>query len=156
MVFKSENMILIKNSQRKIKINQKRLKSNAQKILDVLGYSDYDLGIWLTTNKTIQRYNKAYRDKDKPTDILSFSNYPELKPGENIIPENEEEKNLGDLIISLEYVQKDARKFQEIFEDRLDMLLVHGVCHLLGYDHIKDNDYEVMRKKEEYLLKKIK
>ena len=82
MVFKSENMILIKNSQRKIKINQKRLKSNAQKILDVLGYGDYDLGIWLTTNKTIQKYNKTYRDKNKPTNILSFPYYPNLKPGE--------------------------------------------------------------------------
>ena len=148
-------MILIKNSQRKIKVNLKKLKSDAQKILDLLDYADFDLGIWLTTNKTIHKYNKTFRDKDKPTDILSFPNYPDLKPGEHIVAEIEEEKNLGDLIISLEYVQKAAKDLDEDFELRLQMLLVHGICHLLGYDHIKDEDFELMRQKEEFLLKEL-
>lgn len=148
-------MITIKNTQRTIAINTNTLKNDAQKIIDLLSYTDFDLGIWLTTNKTIQRYNSDYRHKDKPTDILSFPFHPTLKPGQRIKPLSDEDKNLGDLIISLEYVQKDAPRWEQTFEQRMKVLLVHGICHLLGYDHITDEEYAVMHKKEKELLKKI-
>ncbi|MFI5332754.1 MAG: rRNA maturation RNase YbeY [Candidatus Babeliales bacterium] len=149
-------MILIKNSQRTIAIDVGQLKKDAQTILDALKYSDFDLGIWLTTNRTIHKYNRDYRHKDKPTDILSFPFYPNLKPGKRIVAPNDEDKNLGDLIISLEYVQADAKKLGVPFEQRMKRLLVHGICHLLGYDHIKDEDYKVMYRKEMALLKKLR
>jgi probable rRNA maturation factor len=149
-------MILIKNSQRKIKIDTARLQSDAQKCLDALNYSDFDLGIWLTTNKTIHFYNKTYRHKDKPTDILSFPAHPELKAGQRIKATSADDKGLGDLIISLEYVQKEAKKLGVTFEQRMQRLLVHGICHLLGYDHIEDADYKVMLQKEMSLLKMLK
>jgi rRNA maturation RNase YbeY len=148
-------MILIKNSQRKISVDTERLKKDAQTILDALKYSDFDLGIWLTTNKTIHQYNRDYRHKDKPTYILSFPFYPDLKAGQRIVATTDEDKNLGDLIISLEYVQADAQKLGVTFEQRMKRLLVHGMCHLLGYDHIKDADYKVMYRKEMALLKKL-
>ena len=148
-------MIFIKNTQRKIKINTNQLKKNAQTILDALNYSDFDVGIWLTTNKTIQKYNRQYRKKDKPTDILSFAYHPDLKPGEQIKPKTEEDKNLGDLIIALEYVQKDAPRWGQTFNERMRVLLVHGICHLLGYDHETDKEYKVMHKKEQFLLEKL-
>ncbi len=149
-------MILIKNTQRKIKINTAKLKQDAQKILDILGYPDFDLGIWLTTNKTMQKYNRIFRNKDKPTDILSFSYHPELKPGGKIDAKTPEDENLGDLIISLEFVKKDAPRWNMTFVERMPVLLVHGICHLLGYDHVTDEEYQVMRKKEAFLLKHIK
>jgi rRNA maturation RNase YbeY len=149
-------MITITNRQRTIKVDTKQFKADAQKILELLGYPDYDLGILLTTNKTIQRYNRDYRTKDKPTDILSFPYHPDLKAGERIVPESEEDKNLGDILIALEYVKKDAPNWNQTFEQRMRVLLVHGICHLLGYDHILDTDYEVMKKQEELLLKKLK
>lgn len=148
-------MITIKNTQRKIKISSSTLKKNAQKILDILGYSDFDLGIWLTTNKTIQKYNRTYRKKDKPTDILSFPYHSDIKPGKRIPVKREEDKNLGDLIISLEYVKKDAIRWEQTFEHRMHILLVHGICHLLGYNHITDEDYKIMHKQEQKLLKKL-
>lgn len=149
-------MIHIKNTQRTIKFNTATFKKDAQKILDILGYADFDLGIWLTTNATIKKYNKKYRKKDKPTDILSFPYHPALKAGDRIKPKMDEDKNLGDIIISLEYVKKDAPRWEEkTFEKRMKRLLVHGICHLLGYDHIKDEDYKVMLKKEMALLKKL-
>ncbi|MCX5922753.1 MAG: rRNA maturation RNase YbeY [Candidatus Dependentiae bacterium] len=148
-------MIALKNSVRKIKINEKKLIAQAEKILYILKYTDFDLGILLTTNKTIRTYNKQYRGKDKPTDILSFSYHPDLKAGQRIKPKTEEDKNLGDLIISLEYVQKDAQKWEQTFEQRMQILLVHGICHLLGYDHEKDEEYEVMHKKEQEILKQL-
>ncbi len=146
-------MINIKNRQRKIKVDLIKLKKDSQKILDNLNYSDFDLGILLTTNKTIQKYNKDYRKKDKPTDILSFPFHPTLKPDERIKIKNEEDKNLGDLIISLENVQNAARQLNENFYEHLRMLLVHGILHLLGHDHIKDKDYELMHKEEKKILK---
>ncbi|MFA6066402.1 MAG: rRNA maturation RNase YbeY [Candidatus Babeliaceae bacterium] len=148
-------MILIKNTQRKVILDTQKLEQNAQVLLDSLRYSDYDLGIWITTNKTIRLYNKTYRHKDKATDILSFMNYPQLQAGKRIRP-IDGDKNLGDLIISAEYVVQEALKYNVTLEQRLQVLLVHGICHLLGYDHIEDADYRRMRAKEAYLLKKLR
>lgn len=148
-------MITIRNTQRKISIDTEKLRSNAQKILDALNYKDYDLGIWLTGKATIRKYNRNYRHKDKTTDILSFPYHPTLKAGERIKPHTPEDKNLGDLILCPEYVQDDLDRWGQSFEERIKVLLVHGICHLLGYDHIEDEDYKVMKRKETALLKKI-
>lgn len=148
-------MITIRNTQRTIKIDVNQLKKDAQIILDALDYSDFDLGIWLTSNKMIRSYNKEYRDKDKPTDVLSFPFHTELKPGKRIKVKNDDDKNLGDLILAPEYIVKDLPKWETTFEKHLQRLLVHGICHLLGYDHIKDSDYKIMHKKEMELLSKL-
>ncbi len=128
------------------------LHADAQAVLDILGYGDYDLGILLTDNTSIQEYNRAYRHQDKPTDILSFPYHTDLKAGDPIIVNDPEDKNLGDIIISLEYVHKDAPEWEQTFEQRMRVLLVHGICHLRGYDHIEDEDYMVMHKEEDRLL----
>ena len=148
-------MILIKNTQRKIPVNTTQLKKDAQKLLTILGYIDFDLGIWLTTDQTIRKYNKQYRGKDKPTDILSFAYWPDLKAGEKIKPDSPEDKNLGDIIMSPAYIKKDLPRWDMGFNQRMRVLLVHGICHLLGYDHIKDVDYAVMHRKEQFLLRKL-
>lgn len=148
-------MITIKNTQRKIKIDTAQLKKDAQTILDALDYGDFDLGILITTDKKIHSYNREYRDKDKPTDILSFPYHTELKAGQRIKVNSEEDKNLGDLILAPNYIINDLPKWNTSFEKHLQRLLVHGICHLLGYDHIEDADYKVMHKKEKALLKKL-
>ncbi len=148
-------MISIKNTQRKIKIDTDKLKKDAQFILNELGYPDFDLGILITTDKKMHEYNKQYRDKDKPTDVLSFPYHPHLKAGQKIKIESEEDKNLGDLILAPEYILNDLPKWETTFEKHLQRLLVHGICHLLGYDHIEDTDYKIMHKKEMALLKKL-
>lgn len=152
---KKNTMILIRNTQRKIILSVKKLEHDAQKILHIVCYDNYDLGIWITTNKTIHTYNREYRKKDKPTDILSFSYHPSLKAGERITPANEDDKNLGDLVISAEYVQRVAHELNQTMDERMRILLVHGICHLLGYDHELDEDYKVMHKKEQSILKKL-
>jgi probable rRNA maturation factor len=148
-------MITIKNTQRKISIDVNRLKQDAQTILDALDYSDFDLGIWLTSNAMIRKYNKEYRHKDKPTDVLSFPYHDTLKAGQRIKIKDDEDRNLGDLILAPEYIQNDLPKWETTFEKHLQRLLVHGICHLLGYDHIEDKDYKVMHKKEIELLSKL-
>jgi probable rRNA maturation factor len=150
-------MITIKNTQRKIKIDEKHLQKIAKTMLHALNYDDFDLGIWLTTNKTIHHYNKTYRGKDKPTDILSFPFHPDLKPGERIRVNSPEDKNLGDLIISLEYVKKDApAQWNRTFDEQMVVLLAHGISHLLGYDHETDKEFAVMQKVEKKLLSALK
>lgn len=148
-------MVTIKNTVQTIPVNIKKLKMDAQKLLDLLGYSDFDLGIWLTTNNTIRKYNRLYRKKDKPTDILSFPNYPNLRPGKRINKKTLEEKDLGDIIISLEYSVREAKQLRVSLQKQLQQLLVHGVCHLLGYTHDTEEGYKKMQKKEKYLLTKL-
>lgn len=146
-------MILIKNRQRKIKVDTKQLEQDAQKVLTVLRYADFDLAIVLTSSNTIRKYNREYRHKDKATDVLSFPFHPQLQAGERIKPKTEEDKNLGDIIIAPDYVQKDAPRWGHTFEQRMRVLLVHGICHLLGYDHEEEAEYKVMHRKEKALLK---
>ncbi len=148
-------MINIRNTQRLIPLDIERIRNELSHILSLLKYQDFDLGVWFTTNNTIRRYNNQYRHKNKPTDILSFPYHPELKAGQRIRVISEEDRNLGDLIISPAYVQREAEQLQVPFDQRLRLIIVHGICHLLGYDHITDQDYRRMRAKEAWILKKL-
>ncbi len=147
-------MIIIKNTQKKIDFDIKKYSQDAEKILQYLGYQDFSVSFWLTTNATIKKYNRLYRNKDKATDILSFP-FHDIAAGKKIKAASDDEKILGDIIISLERVKKDAQKFDVTFEQRMNRLLVHGICHLLGYDHIKDADYKIMYALETKLMKHI-
>lgn len=137
-------MIHLKQTQRAITFAKEPFKKQAQQILQYLDYPDFDLGIWLTTDKTVQKYNALYRNQDKPTDILSFPYHPELKAGKRIKVQEDEDKNIGDLIISVPYVFRNSKNLPGDFQTRMQRLLVHGICHCLGYDHIKDSDYRKM------------
>jgi rRNA maturation RNase YbeY len=148
-------MINIRVTQKKIAIDKQQLLADATKALALLRYPAYDLTIWITTDATIRRYNQQYRSKDKATDILSFPFYPQLEAGKRIRPYSKEEQILGDIIISAAYVERDAVRYGMSFDQRLRVLLVHGLCHLLGYDHMTDEDYRRMRAKEAWLLKKL-
>ena len=140
-------MITLEDKQ-EVSVDIDTLKQNAQKILDFLGYQDFDLGIQLANLEHMHELNKKYRKKDKPTDILSFLYYPDLKAGQKINPKSPEGKNLGDIIICPAYVKQDLDRWNQSFENRMQTLLIHGICHLLGYDHVNDEDYDAMRKKE--------
>ncbi len=144
-------MISLKNEQT-MRVDTDTLKKNAKKILQFLGYSTFDLGILLTDTAHMHELNKRYRDKDKPTDILSFPYYPNLKAGEKINARSKEDKNLGDIVMCPHYIQEDLDRWHQPFEERMRILLVHGICHLLGYDHIKDEDYTIMHQKEAEIL----
>ena len=147
-------MILIKNEQT-FPVDLKRLKAHTQKILQVLDYKGFDISMLLVTPEVMRTYNNDYKGKDTPTDILSFP-YHYLNAGDRIIPETDEDKELGDIIMCPSYIHDDLSRWQMSFDDRMDVLLVHGICHLLGYDHIEDEDYEIMKVEEERLLQAIK
>ena len=146
-------MITIKNTQRTINIPATKVKAIVARVLKKLEYTDFDIGIWFTTDKTIRRYNKQYRAINRPTDILSFPYHTEIKPKTKIIARTSDDKNLGDLIISAEYIARAASSFNIPLADHLNIILVHGICHLLGYDHETEQDYQQMAQLEKKLLK---
>jgi probable rRNA maturation factor len=148
-------MITIKKNYKKIPFDTRVYKKKAQIILDFLDYSDFDLSVILTSDGVLMDYNTRFRNKNKPTDILSFPFHPHAKPGKKIQIIDEDEKILGDLMISLPYVYENKHNLPGTFEQRMDRMLVHGICHLLGYDHELDADYKKMIRVENKLLKLI-
>ena len=78
-----------------------------------------------------------------------------LQAGDRIEPQSDEQKNLGDLIISAEYVQHTVEEYETTFDARMRVLLVHGICHLLGYDHQTDEEFAEMQRMETFLLNKL-
>ena len=104
------------------------------------------LSLLLTDNKNIQVINCEYRDKDAPTDVISFA-YHETDDF-NIGPFD----TLGDIIISLERVDEQSSEYNHSFEREFYYVLTHGILHILGYDHIEEEDKKVMREREETIL----
>ena len=113
--------------------------------------------ITLTVPENIRQINKQYRKIDKETDVLSFPMF-EKEELENKIANKEfqTEDILGDIIISIEQVKKQAEEYEHSFERELSYMIVHGFYHLMGYDHIKEEDKEEMRKKEDKILTELK
>lgn len=111
-----------------------------------------DFSVHFVSDEEIRALNREYRDKDEPTDILTFA----MKDGEDFIVPCEEEEDLGDFFISLDSMRRNASEFGVPEEEELDRLLLHGMLHLLGYDH-KSNDFstEPMLVKQEILMKDL-
>ena len=142
--------ILIKNQQKIIKLNQRKIKEIIRKILKYLKVDEEtEISVLFTDDKFIRSLNNKYRGIDKPTDVLSFS----LQEGTVKPPEVENDKLLGDIIISVETAQKQADTLNHSMERELTVLLIHGLLHLIGYDHEEDKDYKIMREKESEILK---
>lgn len=119
-----------------------------EKLLDSKLY----LSVILTNPENIRQINNEYRNIDKPTDVLSFPMF-EKNELENINFENEEV--LGDVIVSIERVEEQAKEYGHTFERELAYMIVHGFYHLMGFDHMVEEDKCVMRAKEENVLEKL-
>lgn len=116
--------VLIKNTQGLLKLDRRRLRSIAEELLAYSGLQGRDLNILLTDNKGIARLNKKCFGRDKATNVISFS-YLDGFPNESV----------GDIIISVEQAKMEADKGAIPFYARLCALMVHGLVHILGYDH---------------------
>ena len=146
-------MILIRNRLRALSSLNTYTKQVVQVMLAQLSYETFDISITLTTNATIKKYNATYREKNKSTDILSFPYHPNLKAGDRILVTSDDDKTIGDIIISVERTLSDAKKYGLSFEQRFDILLAHGIAHLLGHDHITDEEFAIMQVVEKQLLR---
>ena len=118
--------------------------------------SKLEINIILTNKENIHKINKQYRNMDKPTDVLSFPMFEKEEIEQKIQNEEfEHEDILGDIIICIQKVEEQAQEYGHSFERELSYMVVHGFYHLMGYDHIKEEDKQLMRKKEENILQKI-
>ena len=118
--------------------NLEQLRILAEKILIAEEAPSKTLNIILTGDELVRSLNTDYRNKAKTTDVLSFP--------------LEDEEMLGEVYISVEQVERQAPRFDNSFEDELARMFVHGVLHIIGYDHIKPAERKIMRAKEEFYL----
>ncbi len=117
-----------------------------------------NLGILLTDNSKIQKLNKEFRNKDKPTNVLSFPEHEELYFTDyNSITEDTFTKDiyLGDIAISFDKLKEEALDMNISFKNHFEHLVTHSLLHLLGYDHEEDNEAEIMEALERNILLKI-
>ena len=121
-------------------------EENIQKNLDV--------SVTLTNNEIIRSINKEHRNIDKETDVLSFP-MVEREEIASLKQEDDTEDILGDIIISVPKVREQAEEYGHSFERELAYLVTHGMLHLLGYDHMIEEEKQVMRKREEEILAKL-
>jgi probable rRNA maturation factor len=109
---------------------------------------DTEVSILLTDDEHIKELNREYRGIDEPTDVLAFSQ----KEGEPIGCEMNDGL-LGDVVISVETAQRQAEERGHSLDEEIDVLLAHGLLHLLGYDHENSEDAKVMFAKQEEILR---
>lgn len=119
-----------------------------------------EISLLFTNDEEIQKINKEYRNTDKSTDVLSFPQLEFEKAGEidkTYYPEKGEYPYLmlGDIIISVEHVFRQAELYGHTKEREIGYLTAHSMLHLLGYDHMEDAEKEVMREKEEIIMKEF-
>lgn len=126
--------ILINNCQKLARLPTKELRGTADIVLRNVVPKDVVVGVTFVDDKTIRDLNKRYRKKDRPTDVLSFE---------------------SDVVISVETAIRQAKYYKHNLLKELKILLVHGMLHIFGYDHVKKKDFEIMRKKEKEIYEAV-
>ena len=123
------------------------LKKIAQAILVLVGQAEAELSLALIGNTEMQKLNVKYRGKDYPTDVLSFPVDETLPPAHPI---------LGDVIISVQMARQQAKDRGRTADEEMVTLLIHGIVHLLGYDHERSaNDARVMKRLENKIYRQL-
>lgn len=114
------------------------------------------VNIILTNPEQIRKINKEYRNIDKETDCLSFPMF-EKEEIEELIKQKEHVTLdiLGDVVVSITKVYEQAEEYNHSFERELAYMIVHGFYHLMGYDHMEEEEKNIMREKEENILQNL-
>ena len=120
--------IQIENRQKRVKIEKRKIRQDVTKLMKLLNCADMEVSISLVSDEEIQRINQQYLFKDRPTNVISFS----LQEGEygGVNP-----RVLGDIVISVDTALRDAEKGSLTFENEITFLIIHGLLHLMGYNH---------------------
>ena len=130
------------------------LRSVAEQVLTAQGVSpDVELGLVITSQERVQQLNKSYRGKDEPTDVLAF--YMTSAAGETFVAPPDGMCHLGEVIISYPQAVIQAEEHQHSIKKELAILIIHGVLHLLGYDHEESEQARQMRAGEADILSQI-
>lgn len=137
------------NRQNLIKIDEELLKTIEKAIAYCLLKEDLtnelEISISFVNNLEIKELNRTYRNQDKETDVLSFPQYDNIQNAKNITC-------LGDIVLSLEKAEEQAKEYDHSFQREVVYLTVHSMLHLMGYDHDDDLNTGRMRQKEEEIM----
>ena len=141
--------VLIQNQQRIQKINLREIRRKAQKMLEILGLTNKELSILLADDPTIAELNQRYLRRARPTNVIAFpmqeGPYSEINP-----------HILGDVVISVETAHRHAQEVGLPVSGVLERLLVHGILHLVGYNHEgPDEEARRMEEKEAEILQAL-
>jgi probable rRNA maturation factor len=122
----------------------------------VLDGAPAEMSLVLADDALVRTLNRDYRDKDKPTNVLSFALLDDLDDTDDALARDEGMPILiGDVILAFETVQREAREQGKSIKDHLAHLVIHGVLHLLGYDHQSDPDADRMERLETSILARM-
>lgn len=142
------NLLITNNTNENIDMNDK-FHDVVKAVLDNEGLSmDYEVSITFVDKDEIHKLNREYRKVDRPTDVLSF-------------PMNEEfliegvDSMLGDIVICMDIAKDQAKEYGHSLDREIMYLTCHSMLHLLGYDHIEEDDKKIMRGKEKEVMKKL-
>ncbi len=128
---------------------------------------DCQVGVVIADDATVRRLNREYRGLDEPTDVLAFAfNYPGHYLGEGKAPVTQENagswvsqpdspESLGEVVLSLPQAERQAQEHGHSLKQEVALLLVHGVLHLLGYDHLQPSEERIMKARETELLSRV-
>ena len=150
--------IYFENEQEKLPITYKMKMLVRASVLATLAYEGYEpeceLSVTFTDNEGIRAVNKEYRNIDKATDVLSFP-LTDFEGGDEP-PADEPTVSLGDIVISLQRADEQAKEFGHSFEREVAFLSVHSTLHLLGYDHeLSEEDDADMRRRQREILESM-
>lgn len=141
------NIDIINETDKKIDIND--LRHTIEYALDFENVKKAILNVIIIDNKKIQEINREYRSIDRPTDVISFA----LEDDKTFI--STDFRVLGDIYISIDKVFEQADTYGHSFRRELSFLTVHGILHLLGYDHMIEEDEKIMFSKQDEILDKL-
>ena len=139
-------MVVIQNIINDVTVDEEKLKLTCQQFMQEFDVGDSELVVRLVSPVEIQVLNKEYRSKNQVTNVLSFSSDIPLEIGEII---------LGDVVICVDVVREEAVLGGKSFSDHLNHMAIHGILHLLGYDHDDLESANKMEGIEIEFLKKI-
>ena len=126
-----------------------RVTKQCEKTLDIT--KDYSVSLIFTDAKEIHEINRSYRNIDRPTDVISFA----MMDSENDYEMPEGENELGDIFISIDAVREQAESYGHSVRREVCFLFTHGLLHLLGYDHMNEEDEKVMFQIQDVIIDEI-
>ena len=139
-------MVEVINRQRRHKVNSKRWREFAEQALQAIGAEEQEATVVFVSDAAIRKLNRQFRGKDYATDVLSFPSQPESF-------ETDARANLGEIVISLDRAQAQAKENGLTASNEIQQLVLHGLLHLCGYDH--DTDKGEMNRLELKLRKRL-
>ena len=130
----------VENRQRTVRVARRPLEAFLRRVREEVGYAEAGVTVCLVSDAEMARMNETYRKKQGPTDVLSFPAFQRRRPA-RLAPRSTTRKKseyLGDIAIAPAIARRYARKHKRSLERELRVLILHGVLHLLGYDHETD------------------